>query len=55
MLLFTEKQWAYVPPRRALTGRRWAPTWGPTQWGGEETPSHPQPTHTRALPFPVEA
>ena len=43
------KQTAVRQPHCVLTGRRGAPTRGPTQWGGEGTLSHRArtPTHAR--------
>lgn len=32
-----EKQMASMRQASSLTGRYKAPTWGPTQWGGEGT------------------
>jgi hypothetical protein len=51
------KQTAVRQARCVLTGRRWAPTRGPTQWGGEGTlsrqvrvtPARPQSAAT-AIP-----
>jgi hypothetical protein len=34
-----DRQAAVAFQRSALTGRHRAPTWGPTQWGGEGTTS----------------
>jgi hypothetical protein len=36
---FPERQLAVARQPSALTGRHGAPTWGPTQWGGEGTTS----------------
>lgn len=36
----TDKQKTIECPTATLAGRYKAPTWGPTQWGGEGTTSH---------------